>query len=189
MNIDHDTIRDAVSALGFLISLFLLFIHIRNRRTQISAYHISRATFRSSSIELCFIASEQLKGEVLLKLIVFNPGSIAAIIQSFAVFEEVRTRNFLKRMVKPTEWKRIEGARWWPTKEVDQIQPRSYAEEYESLYVNEHRVILVRMPGMIDRREYLFEVKTNHGGQRRFTTIDATTSYFPYHFEQRYDEK
>jgi len=189
LNIDHDTVRDAISALGFLISLFLLFIHMKNRRTQISAYHISRAAFRSGAIELQLISSKQIESEVLLKLIVFNPGSIAAIIQSFAVFEEIPTKNILKRIFKPTEWKRVEGARWWPTKEIEQINPRSYAEEYENLYVNEHRHILVRMPGAIDRRNYLFKVKTNHGGQCRITGIDALSSSFPYHFEQRYDEK
>lgn len=83
----------------------------------------------------------------------------------------------------------MEGAKWWPTKEMDQKKPRSYAEEYENLYVKEHRIILVRMPGVIDRRDYLFEVKTNHGGQCRITAIDAVASSFPHHFEQWYGEK
>ena len=171
---DHDAIRDLISVLGFVISLFLLFVHVKNRRTQLSSYQLARATYRSSSINLHYIGSEQVDDYVLLKLVLFNPGSVAAIIQSFAVFEVSPTRNSLRRLFWSTEWGRVENARWWPTKNPDQKTFRYLADEYENLYVEDFRTILVSMPGVIDRREYLFEVRSNHGSQTTKTTITAT---------------
>ena len=186
---DHDAIRDLISVLGFVISLFLLFVHIKNRHTQLSSYQLARATYRSSSIDLHYIGSEQVDDHVLLKLVLFNPGSVAAIIQSFAVFEVSPTRNSIRRLFWPTEWRRIEDARWWPTKNADQKTSGYLADEYENLYVEDFRTILVSIPGMIDRREYLFEVRTNHGSQTTRTTIAATASHFSHHFERWYRER
>jgi hypothetical protein len=137
---------------------------------------------------LKYISSELVDDYVLLKLVLFSPGPIATIIQSFAVFEDSRTRNPIRRLLWPTEWRRIEGARWWPTRDVNQKKPRLLADEYENLYVQDARIILVAMPGMIDRRKYLFEVRTNNGFQIHETTIDATAIHFSHHFEEWYSE-
>lgn len=183
---DSTLIRDLISLSGFIISLFLLQIHIRNRRTQVSSYQISRAAYRSSQIELVYLSSEQVESQVFLKLVLFNPGSIAAIIQSFAVFERVPTSNPFRRIFRSTEWRRIERARWWPTEDVDHKVPKFLEDEYKNLFVQDQRTILVKMPGYIDRRSYRFEVRTNLGGRTRETTIDGTATHFSHHYEIRY---
>ncbi len=185
---DHDIFRDIISFLGFAISLFLLIIHIKNRGTQLSTYRISRATFRSSEIVLHFIGSEQLEGNVLLKLVLFNPGSIASVIQSFAVFERVSSPNGLLRLFGFNKWQRIEDAKWWPTKDTTMTNPKLLEDVYESLYVEDHRTILVTIPGIIDRRQYLFEVCTNNGCLNLMTTIDGFQTHFAFSFKQKYDE-
>jgi hypothetical protein len=186
---DHETIRDVISALSFAISVFLLFIHIRNRRTQLSSYHLARFTHRSSSIDLQFVGAEQAGDNILFKLVLFSPGSVATIIQSFAIFEDVQTRNPIRRLLWPNEWRRVEGARWWPTRDSTKKELRSMADEYENLYVEDFRTILALMPGAIDRRKYRFEIRTNNGFQTKETTIDGITIYFSHHFEQRFDER
>ncbi len=180
---NHDIFRDIISFLGFAISLFLLIIHVKNRGTQLSTYRISRAAFRSSEIVLHLIGSEQLEGKVLLKLVLFNPGSIASIIQSFAVFERVPSPIGLLRLLGFKEWQRIEGAQWWPTKDATFTNPKLLEDEYENLYVEDHRTILVAIPGMIDRRQYLFQICTNNGCLNLMTTIDGFQTHFAFRFK------
>lgn len=75
----------AISLLSLLISFATLYINLKNRKTQLNTYSLTRASHRSGNIDLKWVSSEQLENEVLIKLIFFNPGSIASIIQSLTI--------------------------------------------------------------------------------------------------------
>jgi hypothetical protein len=179
----------AMSSLSLIISLGILIVHLKNRNIQFNAYAINRHTHRSSSIDLVFVSGEQLDDSVLLKLVLFNPDSVAAIIKSFTLYKEVKSTSFFGRLFGSTEWKEITLARWWPTVDSSSKTPRSFADEYQNLYVEDCRDILVSMPGMIDRNHYRFVIETNLGGYQTISTIDATRSYFPYAFRQWFYER
>lgn len=178
-----------MSSLSLVISLALLFIHLKNRKTQLNSYILSRSAFRSSSINLKYVSSEQLDDSILIKLVLFNPGSIATIIQSLTVYKEVESRFFIGRLLGFTEWREVREARWWPTTDSSCKTPKSMADEYKNLYVEDYRDILVSIPGLIDRNVYQFVIESNHGGLEHFSTIDSVTSYFPHAFRQWFHEK
>jgi len=183
---DENSIRDIISLLGLGISLFLLAIHIKNRQTQLHSYQLARAVYRNSEIELRYLNSERLEDEVLLKFAFFNPGSIAAIIQSFAIFEQVKTNNPFLRFFRPREWRRIENACWWPTENADQKSQKFLADEYANLYVKDQRILLAKIPGPRDGRPYRFEIRTSLGGKEIETTIDERAIHFSYHYARWY---
>ncbi|NWD70771.1 hypothetical protein HX870_24540 [Pseudomonas gingeri] len=121
-----------------------------------------------------------------MKFVYFNPGSVATILQAFAVYETPNDYGWIRRMIPFLKWRRMEGVRWWPTKDTDQKVPRLQGDEYESLYVKDFRVILVLVPGRFDRRRYLFEVFTNQGSISHETIIDSLGVHFSYSFTQRF---
>lgn len=180
-----------IASIGLLISLYLLYINIKNRETQVSAYRITRTLHLSSKIVLKYINTEQLDGCFLVKLVLFNPGSIASIIHSLAVFEPTQNPNCFFRIFKPTVLKRIEDAYWWPTQDENQKEPRYLDDEYQNLYVEDYRVILVSIPGLVDRTLYEFEIRTNNHYQTLETHIDGIkgTHQFSYHYEEWGTEK
>ncbi|WP_216597429.1 hypothetical protein, partial [Pseudomonas protegens] len=161
---------------------------LKNRRTKLRSYLLSQSTYRSGMNDLKFIKSEQLNEGVLLKLVLFSPGSVATLIQSFSVYEVPEEYGRFKRLFSVLKWRRIENAKWWPTKDEDQKRPRFFADGFGDLYVKEYRVILVLIPGVIDRRSYLFRVDTNHGYMTTECSIDGIDSSFPYAFKQKYSE-
>ncbi len=55
----------------------------------VSAYRLSRDGARSEEVELIFVESQQQEESVVVKLVLFNPGNIAAIIHSLTVHESV----------------------------------------------------------------------------------------------------
>lgn len=181
----------AVAVIGLLISLYLLYINIKNRGTQVSAYRINRALHRSSRIVLKYINTEQLDGRFLIKLVLFNPGSIASVIHSFAVFKPVKNPNCFFRMFKPTVLRRIEDAHWWPTRDENQNEARYLDDDYQHLYVEDYRVILVTIPGLVDRERYEFEIRTNNDYQVHKTYIDGIkgTHRFSHCYEEWFSEK
>ena len=180
-----------IAIIGLLISLYLLYINIKNRGTQVSAYRINRALHRSSQIVLQSISVEQLDGRFLVKLVLFNPGSIASVIHSFAVFKSTRNPNRLFRIFKPNVLNPIDNSYWWPTREENQKEPRYLDDDYQNLYVEDYRVILVSIPGLVDREQYEFEIRTNNGHLIHKTRIDGIkgTHRFSHHFKEWYAEK
>ncbi|WP_031359125.1 hypothetical protein [Caballeronia sordidicola] len=180
-----------IAILGLLISLYLLYINIKNRRTQQSSYYISRALHRSSRIVLKYINAEQLDGRFLVKLVLYNPGSVASIIHSFAVFKPTVNPNRFFRLFKLNVLKRIEDAYWWPTQDENQKEPRYLDDEYRSLYVKDFRVILVSIPGWVDRVKYAFEIRTNNDFQIHETNLDEIkgSTRFSHHYEEWHTEK
>lgn len=187
-SITLETVKDSIGIAGFAISLFLLFIHLKNRRTQLRSYWITRDAYRSSSIQLVFVHSEQLEGFVFVKLVLFNPGSIATVIKSFSVEKKVKLSLF-QRILKFREWERIEGSKWWPTENPETKTVRYLADEYRNLFVEDQRDICVVIPGMLDREKYRFEIRTNNGGFAVQTTIDATRTSFAHASRDWFYEK
>lgn len=186
--LDTHGLNLAMSSASLVISLVLLFIHFKNRKTQVSSYFLARAAYRASSIDLKFVSSEQLEGDVLIKLVLFNPGSIATIIQSLTVYKEVESRFFLFRFLGRSGWKEVVDAKWWPTNDTSCKDQKFLADEYKSLYVEDCRDIYVLLPGYIDRNMYRFTVETNHGGYSHSSTIDATRTYFSHAFRRWFHE-
>ncbi len=170
------------------IALALLFIHFKNRGTQLNSYFLSRAAHRSSSIDLKYVSSEQLEDNVLIKLVLFNPGSIATIIQSLTVYKEVESKFFLLRLFGRTEWKELREVSWWPTSDPSCKDQKFFADEYKSLYVEDCRDIFVLLPGCIDRNVYRFAIESNHGWYSHSSIIYATECYFPHAFRQWFHE-
>jgi hypothetical protein len=185
---DNQVLNLAMSSASLAISLALLFIHLKNRRTQLSSYFLARAAYRSSSIDLKYVSTEQLENQVLIRLVVFNPGSIATIIQSLTVYKEVEPTFFLSRLLGRREWKEVSEAKWWPTSDPSCKEQKFLADEYKSLYVEDYRDIFVLLPGYIDRNKYRFDIQTNHGGHSHASTIDATRTYFSHAFRQWFHE-
>lgn len=185
---DSQILNLAMSSASLAISLALLFVHLKNRRTQLSSYFLARAAYRSSSIDLKYVSSEQLEDNVLIKLVLFNPGSIATIIQSLTIYREVESRFFLFRLLGRTAWKELGEAKWWPTSDPSCKDQKFLADEYKNLYVEDYRDIFVLLPGYIDRNVYRFAIETNHGGHTRTSTIDATRTYFSHAFRQWFHE-
>ncbi|WP_145986736.1 hypothetical protein [Burkholderia sp. MSMB617WGS] len=181
----------AIALIGLLISLYLLFINIKNRGTQLSAYRITRALHRSSRIVLKYINAEQLDGRFLVKLVLFNPGSIATVIHSLAVFKPTENPNRLFHVFKPTLLKRIEDAYWWPTQDKNQKEARYLDDEYKNLYVEDYRVILVSIPGLVGSEQYEFEIRTNNDYQIQKTHIRGIkgTHRFSHYYEEWHTEK
>ncbi|MFM0647266.1 hypothetical protein PQR14_23330 [Paraburkholderia bryophila] len=191
---DLQTLQKIFTILGILgwpVGIVSLYIAIKNRRTQQLSYFISRKTHRSSRIVLQYVNTEQLDGRFLVKLVLFNPGSIASVIYSFAVFKPTENPNWLLRLFKPIVLKRIEDAQWWPTQDEDQKEPRCRDDDYQNLYVKDFRVILVSIPGWIGREKYEFEIRTNNDFQVHETYIDGIkgTHQFGYHYEEWYSER
>lgn len=187
--LDSQTLNLAMSSASLAISLALLFVHLKNRKTQLSSYFLARAAYRSSSIDLKYVSSEQLGGNVLIKLVLFNPGSIATIIQSLTIYKRVKSRFFLLRFFGRTEWEEIREAKWWPASDPLCKDQKFFADEYKSLYVEDHRDIFVLLPGYLDRNVYRFSIETNHGGYSHSSTIDGTWSHFSHAFRQWFREE
>ena len=185
---DHEFVRDTVLGVNTLLAVFLFFVHMKNRRTQLATYHLTRSTHRSGINDLLFVDSEQVGNSVICKLVFFNPGSVAAIIQSFSVYEIPHSYGWLRRNIERCKWRRIRFAKWWPTNNPEQKQVRYLPDEYSNLYVADYKVVMVSFSGVIDRRRYLFRIDTNHGYVTTEVEIDRSVSCFPYmHMRKHHD--
>jgi hypothetical protein len=184
----QDFVQVFISWSGFGISVCLLFLQIKNRFTQVSSYYISRATHRSSSIVLKLVDVQQLEDTVLMKLAVFNPGSVAAVIQSCSIFEKPESKKWFGRIFYRSKWQWVESSRWWPIGDSSDKEPKYLSEAYQNLYVKGVGSIYVSKPGMIDRRVYLFEVRTNNGFVTTETVVMDGATFFSHHFEEWHED-
>ena len=181
-------VPEIFSAISLLIALAALVINFKNRQTTLKGYLMSRNSIRSSEFDLFFVSATQLQDSVLVKLAVFNPGSIAILIKSMTVYVKQQRRNAILRVVSPYEWVELVDAKWWPSDNDDCVEVKTVDQAYRLLYVKDQRDIKIRIPGFVDRRAYRFYIKTNHGFQYRETRIDDSNSCFPFNFEQYYSE-
>ncbi|SDT17314.1 hypothetical protein SAMN05216598_4265 [Pseudomonas asplenii] len=167
-----------ITYLNAAIALAALGLSISNRRTQLDSYRLTRSTHRSNTNDFHVISAEQLDDSVLVKLVFFNPGAVAAVIQSLAVYEIPRAIWWLPRRFDWLRRKRIESVKWWPTCDENEKTPRLFSDRYQQLLVKESRVILVRFAGRINRLTHAFELKTNHGEITTWHTLDFIEKSF-----------
>jgi hypothetical protein len=177
--------ENAISILSLLISSYVL---LSNKRTLIKTYRLNRAGVRSEDIELLFIASEQKEESASLKLVLFNPGNVAAIINSLTIYKFAPHPIKILRYIGIKKWQEVEDAHWWPSSEDKFDSIRTLEDEYSNLYVEDYRNIFVNFPGYISRTDYKFFIQTNNGSVERITTIDATKIYFPHAYRKWYHE-
>lgn len=184
-------ITSAIAIIGLLISLYLLFINVKNRGTQVSAYRMTRAIQRSSKIVVIFVNCEQLDGRFLVKLALFNPSSIATVIHSVATFKPRKNPNRFFRIFQPFVLSRVEDAYWWPTRDAEQKKPRFLEDEYQNLYFEDSRVIFISIPEREEIGPYEFRIFTNNDHMCFTTYVDGVKGNrrFSHHFEERYVEK
>lgn len=167
-----------VSTLSLLMSFAALCISVRNGRIQTASYQLSQATHRSGTNDLHVVSSEQLDNTVLVKLVYFNPGSIATVIQSLAVYEVTKPVWWLPRRFNIVRKSRIEKAKWWPVGDSEEKITKLFADNFQYLIVKDCRVIFVKLPGMVNRRNHAFELKTNHGALVTISSLDFTDRGF-----------
>lgn len=181
----------SIAVAGLLISLYLLYINIKNRGTQLAQYRISRHSHRSGRIVVQYVNTEQLEGRFLVKLVLFSLGSIASVIHSVAVSKLVGNSNRLLRLFKPMVHERIEDARWWPTLDESQKEPRYLDDNYRDLYVKDYRIILISVPGLVGEERYAFDVRTNNDYVTLRTHVSGIkgTHQFSHHYEEWHMEK
>ncbi|KWS38260.1 hypothetical protein [Pseudomonas syringae] len=172
--------------LSLLMSFSALCISVFNGRIQKASYQLTRTTHRSGTNDLHVVSSEQLKDSVLVKLVYFNPGSIATVIQSLAVYEVPKPVWWLPRRFHIAQKSRIEKAKWWPAGDGDEKNIKLFADNFEYLIVNNSRVIFVRLPGMINRLDHAFELKTNHGSLVTTDSLDFIEREFSFDSKRRF---
>jgi hypothetical protein len=175
--------KNALAIISLIISSYIL---LTNKKILSKSYRLSRDGARSEEVELIFVESRQQEESVVLKLVLFNPGNVAAIIHSLTVYESVSYPMKLLRYLGLHKWREIEDARWWPSHNETFEGQKTVKDEYASLYVKDYRDIFVIFPGYRSRNEYKFFVQTNHGSTERITTIDAIEIYFPHRYRKWY---
>jgi len=184
-------INTILSTISLVISVFLLVIHFKNRKIALKGYLINRQVYRSSEADLMFISSSQQEGSVNINLCFYNPSSVAALIKSLTVYKKVESGCKILRFIGVEKWIIIHQAKWWPTENPRCEVPKKLEDEYRKLYVSELVDLKVNIPGVIDRAEYKFQIKTNHNpdGYSHISTINSISSGFPHQYKQWYREK
>lgn len=125
----------------------------------------------------------------MVRLVLFNPGSVAAVIKSLSTYKLTSSSNYLLRMLRVERWVTVENARWWPTDDHEDKTPKCVADKYRCLYVKEQMDILVLLPGRIESPRYFFHIKTNNGECRVSVSVDpGERSHFPHASERDFSE-
>lgn len=176
---------NALSILSLLISLITFF---STRKILRKTYILNREGIRGEAIELMFVESQQTKDFVILKLVLFNPGNTAALINSFSAYKLVQNRWEILSYFGFQKWKKIKEAKWCPSREKQLSKIKTFNEEYANLYVENYCNIFVSIPGRISSKEYKFSIQTNHGKVETTRIIDiyATESYFPHSYQKKF---
>jgi uncharacterized protein (UPF0305 family) len=74
---------------------------------------------------------------------------------------------------------------------ISRTEARYLDDDYRNLYVDDYRVILVSIPGMVARARYVFEIRTNNDDQLHETYIDGIkgSHRFSHYCEEWHTEK
>lgn len=174
------------SRLTLLMSFAALCISVRNGLTQNASYQLTRAVHRSGTNDFHVVSSEQLEDSVLVQLVYFNPGAITTVIQSLAVYEVPKPIWWLPRKFDLARKSRIDKAKWWPAGNGDEKTAKLFAENFQYLMVNDCRVIFVKLPGIINRLDHAFELKTNHGTLLTIYSLDFIDREFSFDSERHF---
>ena len=173
-----------LSTFSFLISVTTLVLFFRNRRTSLQLFSIHREKYRSSSIHLKHVKTIETDNDYIIHFILFNPGDVAAVINSVTIREAFFENKFLE-FLKISSLKPFDLARWWPTNNPDDYEIKYFCDEYQNLYVDDKRDILVSFPkdAFDHKKSYQIDVKTNNGHiwmPLRFSLLRSGKSSFPY---------
>lgn len=74
----------------------------------------------------------------------------------------------------------IYQAKWWPAGDGDEKTTKLFAGNFQYLIVKDFRVIFVNLPGMINRLDHAFELKTNHGELMTIYSLDLIDRGFSF---------
>lgn len=85
-----------------------------------------------------------------------------------------------------TRKSRIEKAKWWPAGDGDEKNAKLFADNLQYLIVKDCRVIFVKLPGMINRLDHAFELKTNHGSLVTIYSLDFIDRGFSFDSKRRF---
>ncbi|OZO04549.1 hypothetical protein B7453_10450 [Pseudomonas sp. IB20] len=186
MNAISEFISNNSSVFTIVISLLALYISLRNGRVQRASYQLTRSVHRTCADDFHVVSSEQLQDSVLVKLVYFNPGSISTIIQSLAVYEIPKSVWWFPRKLDFFRKSRVESAKWWPALSDDEKTTKLFADNFQYLIVKDCRVIFVTLPGMINRLDYAFELRTNHGSLVTVYALDFIERGFSFNSTRRF---
>ena len=174
-----------LSIISITLAVFRLFLHLKNRNTMLRSFEINRANYRSSNIDLIYINAIKENNNLIIKLALFNPGPVAAIIKSLTVYKKVANNSFPSNIIRLSKWDNVSSAKWWPTENTECKEIKCISQEYHNLYVDQQRDILVAIPDEdISRSVYKFVIKTNLGGYVCNSSTDAVKRYFSHDFKQ-----
>ena len=123
---------------------------------------------------------------MLVKLVYFNPSSILTVIQSLAVYEVPQTVWLLAHRFVVARKSRVEKAKWWPAGDRNEKTAKLFADNFQDLIVNDSRVIFVKLPGMINRLDHAFELKTNQGFLVTTYSLDIIDRGFSFDSKRRF---
>lgn len=175
----------AISVVSLLVSIAVLHIHLKNRRTNLHTYWINRNVQRYSAPEINVVRTVQERDFYIIHIIYFNPGSIASILQSLTIYKQVDYKFPLIPIVF-NDWDEVTESKWWPTESPNDFKRKYMADEYANLYVENYKDILVMFPGNIDRALHRFYIKTNQGGYRMDIVPGIGDSSFAYSSSRAY---
>ncbi|WP_421670227.1 hypothetical protein [Rahnella sp. EDr1-12] len=177
------TIKDILLVFSFIISIATLIVHFRNSKLQKLSYLMNRNNSRVGETNFEFVECKQVGDEYILKLVLFNPSSVATVVKSLTVTKTVEHPNFI--MCKLGFMKKVKVQfRWSPAVDSHNFIVTLYKESYELLYVKDVAVFFVAISGHVNRDLHHIELRTNHDFQTVTTRIDGFNARFPIHFEQ-----
>ncbi|HGO5290763.1 TPA: hypothetical protein ACX6RK_001471 [Photobacterium damselae] len=179
----------AISLISLFVAIFALYLNYRNNNVSKKSYLINRELIRNGNLHLDFVKATQLKDRYVVHLVVFNPSEIGLLLHSLTVFEIVENRSWINEFLNKLEWRELTEAKWWPTKNLDDLNIKSRIDEYNNAYVENSRDIYISIPGLMPRTKHKFEIMTNLGGYAHIGSVDSTKSYFSYSFQQYWHEK
>ncbi|MDO6580184.1 hypothetical protein Q4491_02405 [Photobacterium sp. 2_MG-2023] len=187
MNQDFYTI--AISVISLSVAIFALYLNYRNHNISRKSYLVNRELIRNGSLHLDFVKATQLEDRYVVHLVIFNPSEIGLLLHSLTVFEIVENRSWINELLNKCEWRELSDAKWWPTKNLDDLNIKTRSDEYKNVYVESNRDIYVSIPGFMPRSKHKFEIMTNLGEYAHIGSVDSIRSYFSHCFQQFWHEK
>jgi len=172
------------SLTALLISIITLFIHIKNRFTNLKSFSITKDSHKRSFFEIIFIESKAFENEHIAKLAIYNPSSTALILNCVKLYKKESVTNRLYNLFGYYyNWKQVE-IKWWPSNKPDFTDEKFLHQEYENLIIKDMKNIFVQIPNDIERVLHKFEVITSFGEMTHITNITGTDSSFYLDFKR-----
>lgn len=176
MTFDH--IKNILIIANALLSILMVFISVKNSKIQKSSHLLNVQTARINATNLDLVETKEFDGNIVVKLAFFNPGSNAAIIKSLSVSKIIDHPNIFLKALGLTKDINIQYS-WSPAIDESKFKISLYKDAFKLLHVKTTAVLFVSIPGDLDRDTYCFEIRTNQGSHKLYTTIDGHNAQFP----------